>query len=142
MKSKLTALLCFICLQSHAEIIQHSAIINEPSLTVRAGEQKNGHLAIEQLFTNNTTSAQESLAGSVVPFTTSADFGGSSQRGAPGAFNSLAEIPLPPATIPLPTNPLPPVLPPVPEPETYALMAIGLSGLLLARRKRAKTPQA
>jgi hypothetical protein len=133
MKLMLITLFSLVCLQSHAEIIQQEVIVDAPVVSVRAGQQQNGNLAIEKLTTNTTTSAQDSLA-STSATTSDSIFGGSPQRGAPSSFQSLAvDEGISPITPPV----VNPVTPPVPEPETYALMAIGLSGLLLARRKRA-----
>ncbi len=137
MKFYIATLLCFICLQSHAVIIQQQVVVDAPVVSVLAGPQDNGNVAIEQLFTDTTTSAQDSLTRSDVPFSSSQFFGGSEQPSVPAAFAELTDVSVEP-----PTNILPPtVVPAIPEPETYALMAIGLSGLLLARRKRAKNSQ-
>nr|WP_314900901.1 PEP-CTERM sorting domain-containing protein [uncultured Deefgea sp.] len=140
MKFNFAAFICFICLQAQAAITQPRVLVDTPVVSVRAGKQDNGTVGVEQLFTNNTRSAQDSLSGSVVPFSRSSGFSGSGPRSAPAAFASLPETPIiPPTTIIPPANILPsPVIPAVPEPDTYALMAIGLSGLLLARRQRSK----
>ncbi|MBM5572337.1 MULTISPECIES: PEP-CTERM sorting domain-containing protein [Deefgea] len=143
MKLFLTALSSLFSLHLHAAIIQQHVIVDEPFVAVRAGQQDNGHVAIEQLFTNNTTSAQDSLTSTNIPLVDSPSFGGTNLRSAPSSFTSFAadtppappSIVLPPVTPPI-NPPVDPVTPPVPEPETYALMAIGLSGLVLARRQR------
>lgn len=137
-----------LCLHSHAAITQQHVIVDSPVVSVRQGEQDNGNIAIEQLFTNNTTSAQDSLAGSIVSFARSSSFGGTPVRGAPTAFASLSDVSSPQINPPIGLLPNPvnppggikpnPVIPAVPEPETYAMMGIGLMGLLLARRQRAK----
>ncbi len=122
MKFNFIALLCLVCFNSHASIIQHHAVIDSPSISVLPGEQQNGYAAIESLFTNNTMSAQDALSDSLVSFTDSPAFAAAPERrAAPAAFavqNDSAPIPA------------------IPEPETYALMGIGLSVLLATRRKR------
>ncbi|QZA82017.1 PEP-CTERM sorting domain-containing protein [Deefgea piscis] len=109
-------------MNSHASIIQHHAVIDSPSISVLSGEQQNGYAAIESLFTNNTMSAQDALSGSLVSFVDSPAFAGAPERRAtPSDFSVLNDS--------APT-------PPIPEPETYALMGIGLCALLMARRRR------
>ncbi|QZA78223.1 PEP-CTERM sorting domain-containing protein [Deefgea tanakiae] len=129
--------LVLLCLQSHASILQQQVVVDAPAISVLAGKQDNGNVAIEQLFTANTTQAQDILASST-PLSSSTLFGGSKQGGTPSAFSFPDTLTTPPKPIAPPTATIPPpIIPAVPEPETYALMAIGLTGLLLARRKRA-----
>ncbi len=139
MKLFLAAIISIASVHSHATIIQQTNSTNIPALCVLCEDQRNGTLAFEQVFTNNTTSALDSLSGSIVQFRSSPSFGGSSRRIAPASFSTQPVVP-PSVLTPRPDTILPsPVIPAVPEPETYALMAIGLSGLLIARRKRAKS---
>ncbi|WP_297572293.1 PEP-CTERM sorting domain-containing protein [uncultured Deefgea sp.] len=122
MKFNFIALLCLVCLNSHASIVQYKEVIDLPSISVLPGEQQNGYAAIESLFTNTTRSAQDALSGSLVSFFDSPAVAGASERSAaPAAFSAQSD------STPIPA---------VPEPETYALMGIGLCALLAARRQR------
>lgn len=140
-KMKLTsaAFLCLLCLPSHAEIIQHSTAMDTPSVSVLAGQQRNGTVAIEQLFSHTTTSAQDALSHSPIALNHESSFGGTQQRAGLSAFNIATAEQLPSKMPPLPSEQrplIPPIVAAVPEPASYALMALGLLALFLARRQR------
>jgi hypothetical protein len=142
MKLNAAAFFCLLSLQTHAEIIQHNTIIVDAFTAVHAGQQRNGTLAIEQLFTRTTTSAQDALSPASITFNDGAAIEGSRPTAAaPSTFSALTlpDVQLPSSINP-PLRPITPVVPPliaaVPEPETYALLALGLSAVYFRRRSQ------
>ncbi|WP_027469089.1 PEP-CTERM sorting domain-containing protein [Deefgea rivuli] len=144
MKFNSLIFLCLTSLQAQAEIIQHHAVMDDSFVAVRAGQQRNGTLAIEQIFSHTTTSAQDALARAALTFNDGSPLSGTRQRGAIATFSASAERSEPssipgislPVILPNIGGSIPPITPAVPEPETYALMALGLGALYF--RKRAK----
>lgn len=139
MKLLIASALFSMAAVSNAALEVAPVVLDEPVIFVRAGEQDNGVSKVDALITNVT----QGLGGSPVsgPIGSSRSFQPS--PGSAGGVPSAQAFALPPSgevTLPLPpkpVTPVTPVTPPVPEPETYALMTLGLAGLYLSKKKKA-----
>jgi hypothetical protein len=132
---------------SVAAIEQPMNGVDDPVVRVLGGEQRNGTVAIENLETRVTIGAGESLLPTIVA-TAERDFSGAGPSFSAGVSSSsvLLQVLNPVSDgkasvlnhiAPMTNSPKSPaVVTPVPEPETYALMGLGLAALILRRKKR------
>ena len=112
--------------------------MDDSFVTVRAGQQNNGTLAIEHIFSKTTTTAQEALSRAAILFNDGSPISGTESRRTAtatsnGSFIANEQIVSPGIALPpfleLPNEAIPPIVMAIPEPETYALMGLGFAAL-------------